>query len=560
MGRAGKDSGRVFPLDGPIVTLGRPGAGVEGAIEFDEPSVSRVHAVLQWREDQDCYELSNRSFTNPAKVDGQPAVSGTLVPDGARIQLGSLVVEVQDARESPPPAEEPFMGCLELLQGPGIPGTRFQLFRKRSVIGRWSGCEVHLPAPTLARHHAVVEWYERLPVLLPLSSRTILVNGQPIPRGTFLSPNDWIILGQDISLRWLPADWLDQEGGPGPAPPLQHADEPEVPHAPPEDLPPAPPRQEAAAFSARASFFGDLASRLESREPIRKAVEGAASARFPRLAPQLSADLLGGCTLTEALGRFPGYFTSYELGMVAAGEEAGILEDQLRELARSFGELARLRLRFFAWLVPVLMGVGLVLPALRLRPVLETRGPEAYAAGVAVCLFGTALLALLLFGLRQYGTRFGTFRRLEERFLERLPLLGPALRLQAGGRFLKALGPLLAAGLQVQRAALLAAGCTGSTTHAIALMEAARRIEQGTPVLDALAPTGFLPPEVLDEVGRGEETGDLPDRLARASGQLHGAAQRALGRALPAVIGALAALLGLFLLLSIRLAQLADLA
>lgn len=56
--------------------------------------------------------------------------------------------------------------------------------------------------------------------------------------------------------------------------------------------------------------------------------------------------------------------------------------------------------------------------------------------------------------------------------VERLPRLGPVLRLRMGGRFLRALGPLLHAGMQVQ------AGCTGSTKHALALVEAGAGVRE----------------------------------------------------------------------------------
>lgn len=548
--REGKDAGRVFPLKGPTITLGRPGSEVEGAIEFAEPSVSRVHAVLQWKEDEGCYELSNRSFTSPAMVDGQPAVSGARLAAGSRIQLGSLVAEILGAEEKPSAEPEPFMGCLEIVQGPGGPGARFEIHRRRTLIGRSSSCEVHLPVQGLAREHAAVEWYERLPVLLPLTSRTILVNGQPIPRGTFLGENDWIILDTGLSLRWLPAKLLAREKAE-----QQAAEPPPAPGEAAAAVVAAPTRERwfAAPLPARAAFFADLGDRLHAGEPIQRAVREAATARLPLLSSTLSEEILAGRTLADTLERCPSCFAPYELGVVAAGEEAGILDSQLHVLAESMRAWLAFRSRLFGWLLPVVLALGLGVPMLLLQPTLRERGPEAYGAEVAGTLIGTALLAILVVGLRRYLARSMHFRRKEEEMLERLPFLGPALRLRAGARFLQALGPLLAAGLQVQRAALLAAGCTGSNTHAISLMEAARSIEGGTPVLDALAPTGLLPPDILAEVGEGEEHGNLPERLAAASARLEQAARAAMDRAFPAVIAGVALLLAALMLTLVSL-------
>lgn len=551
--REGKDAGRVFPLRGPSITLGRPGCEVEGAIEFQEPSVSRVHAVLQWKEEEGCYELSNRSFTSPAQVDGQPAVSGARLAHGSRIQLGALVAEIMGADEKPAAEPEPLMGVLEVVQGPGGPGARLEVYRRRTLIGRGSQCELQLSASGLGREHAVLEWYEKLPVLLPLTSRTILVNGQPIPRGTFLGPNDWIILDTGVSLKWIPARLLKLEKA------AEEASAP--PPAAVAEAPPEPPggaqgeRWFGAPLPARAAFFSELGERLGAGQPIQRAVREAATARLPMLAEPLAEAILAGRPLADALERCPSCFAPYELGVVAAGEEAGILDAQLPLLAQSLLESMAFRSRLFGWLVPVMLLLGLGVPMLLLRPTLMNRGPEAYGAEVAGVLLGTGLLGLLLVGLRRHFARSMHFRRMEERLLERLPLLGRALRLRAGARFLQALGPLLSAGLQVQRAALLAAGCTGSNTHAIALLDAARSIESGTPVLDALAPTGLLPPDILDEVGKGEEAGDLPERLAAAAATLQQAAAAAMHRAFPAVIAGVAVLLMALMLVLVSLAS-----
>lgn len=519
MVQEGKDAGRVIPLQGLSVTLGRPGCGVEGAVEFEESSVSRVHAVLNWREEHACYELSNRSFTNPAQ-------GGGLLADGARIRLGALVAEVRRAGVTPEP--EPFMGYLEVVQGPGT-GSRYEVRRRRLEIGRSARCEICLPSYALAQEHAILEWYGDQPLLMPMTSGPVLVNGRAIPRGAYLEPHDLVALAGNVSLRWLPAGVADEE------PPA--ADEP-LPAAV-EEPPPAPPpvrrRWRTASLGARAAFFRALLGRLEAREPIQRAVEEAAAARLPGLAREL---VLEGGSLAEALGRLPHCFTRYEIGMVAAGEEAGILEAQLGVLAASLQAGVDWRRRLARVLLPA--AVALVLAGL--------------AAGLLAPLGVAALVALLLRGGHYVLTRFSGYRRVEEDLVERLPRLGPVLRLRTGGRFLRALGPLLHSGMQVQRAALLAAGCTGSTKHALGLVEAARRLGSGAGVRDALEPTGLLAPEVLAEIGRGEEQGDLPERLAAAAGRLEVAEAQAVEAAFPWVLVACGVLAAALLLVGMAAA------
>lgn len=93
----GKDTGKVIPLEGVSITLGRSGAGFEftpSNIHFEEPSVARIHAILNWNADERVYYVSNRSPISPIQINGTPAAHGRLA-DGARLQLGRLVAEVK---------------------------------------------------------------------------------------------------------------------------------------------------------------------------------------------------------------------------------------------------------------------------------------------------------------------------------------------------------------------------------------------------------------------------------------------------------------------------------
>lgn len=468
------------------------------------------------------------------------------------------------------------MGVLEVVQGPDGCPALFVVFRARTRIGRARECEVSLPGSSLARHHAVLEWYDELPLLMPVDESPILVNHQPVPRGAFLAPGDLVALGPETWLRWVPApsalrpepSTAQEPGGP------EEPAEPEAllsdPSAPEEVARPAPGPSLAEAWGqswrrlrswrgvslrARALFFSELVRRLEAHEPIHRAVEAAATTRLPQIARSLSSQILAGRGLAEALGHFSECFTPYELGMVQAGEESGRLEGQLQVLASSMRGAVELRRRLLGWLSPAILVIGLGLPMAMLHPLLQSRGRLAFLAGLVLSTLATALVVFLGALLRDVLCGFASYRIREEALLERLPVVAPVLRLRAGGRFLRSLGPLLESGIPVQRAALLAAGCTGSTRHALGLLEAARRIERGSPVLDALVPTGLLSAETLAEVGRGEEHGDLPRRLAAAEDRLHVAAGRATEAALPVVAAALSLPLAALMLAFLAVAR-----
>lgn len=553
----GKDLGRIIPLEGSCVTLGRPGAGVEGAVEFEEPSVSRVHAVLT-RIPGGAYELSNRSLTSPVRVDGQPATSSIRLEPGSRIQLGNLLVEVRyvsSEAQGRAQGETTLMGYLEVTRGPR-PGARYPLYHKRSLIGRSPACEVQLGERSVSRYHAALDWFDGVPMLMHLSkSNTTLLNGQVVPDTTLLEPRDKLEVGSKVTLQWIPLALLAEE-------------EEQRKNAPPPVEAPAPAGAtggrvpvclrlrdllRGGSLAARVRFFEELSKRLEKGESILLAVAEAAALALPHLAPYLAFVVRSGRDLGEALARFPGTFDHYETGLVGAGEEAGTLAAELQVLADSLTESLAWRrslARRLFWGGLLLLGLTILL----LVPALQSEGLREFgiALGGSVVLAG-ALVGLLAMLVRLTGL-VPFFRVQQELFLESIPVLGPALRLRAAARFLRSLGPLLEAGLQVHLALRLAACCTGSIRQGRRLACAAEGSAQGRPVREALTETGVFPEDVLSEIAQGEEEGNLPARLEKVSRDMAALARTEMTRALGTVVRLLLAGMVLVLMLTVSLA------
>ncbi len=101
----GQERGRTIRLDHPEVTLGRAqtkGERAPGWIFFNEPTVSRVHAILSWDDSRKHYILNHRSKTNASLVNGSP-VDHHPITIGTRLQLGLLVLEMQSAEAANTP-------------------------------------------------------------------------------------------------------------------------------------------------------------------------------------------------------------------------------------------------------------------------------------------------------------------------------------------------------------------------------------------------------------------------------------------------------------------------
>lgn len=92
----GKNS--FLPVRSPRVSLGRldPGEspGVD-AVLFPEPTVSKLHAIMEWDAAKRRFLLTHRSATNPTVVNGARVIRPTHLNPGDRVQMGNLVFELR---------------------------------------------------------------------------------------------------------------------------------------------------------------------------------------------------------------------------------------------------------------------------------------------------------------------------------------------------------------------------------------------------------------------------------------------------------------------------------
>lgn len=101
-----REKDRVIRLDGKELTLGRAQKGQrpgQGEVLFREPTVSRLHASLSWKERKGGFQLVHKSGTNPTLVNGKPTKKILLAP-GDRVQMGLLILELEEAMGGRPAA------------------------------------------------------------------------------------------------------------------------------------------------------------------------------------------------------------------------------------------------------------------------------------------------------------------------------------------------------------------------------------------------------------------------------------------------------------------------
>jgi len=89
----GIDQGKKMPVRGKELTLGRkliPNERISNWILFNDPTVSRIHAMPEWSVDENTYTIAHKSKTNPTLVNDE-AIDRKALRPGDRVQMGLLL-------------------------------------------------------------------------------------------------------------------------------------------------------------------------------------------------------------------------------------------------------------------------------------------------------------------------------------------------------------------------------------------------------------------------------------------------------------------------------------
>lgn len=171
----GEDAGKTFAMETCEVVLGRrmkPEESKEGWIFFNEPTVSRMHAVLEWRAGARRYRLIHHSRTNPTLVNGRLVQQTVLYTDDL-VRLGDLTFQLRAQRprlndDAPAQIEDKgqfYSGFKTLVTSGPDQGRQFVLGHKVVHVGgpeaQASGDNwIVLSDKELPREQAFFVWYD----------------------------------------------------------------------------------------------------------------------------------------------------------------------------------------------------------------------------------------------------------------------------------------------------------------------------------------------------------------------------------------------------------------
>lgn len=251
---------------------------------------------------------------------------------------------------------------------------------------------------------------------------------------------------------------------------------------------------------------------------------------------QVTEDVEGGATLSEAMARHPKCFNRLYTNMVAAGESGGVLDTILQRLADFLEKAQRLKRKVIgAMIYPIVVitiALGITLAIViylvpKFRDIFKDfdvhtlpRMTEMLIAISNWLTQGTppgwlvVLLSPIIFlGVYKLIRQAWIGRYIVDSIWIKVPVIGQIVSKSGIARFTRTLGTLISAGVPILEALKITRDTTGNEVYASMLGRVHDAIREGDTFANPLRASRCVDAIVVNMVDVGEETGELDKML-----------------------------------------------
>jgi type IV pilus assembly protein PilC len=289
-----------------------------------------------------------------------------------------------------------------------------------------------------------------------------------------------------------------------------------------------------------AIFSRQLSTMLAAGIPLVQAFEivanGNEKAAMQRLILEIKADVEGGTSLHETLGKHPLYFDDLYVNLVEAGEQAGALESLLDKVAtyKEKTEALKKKVKKALFYPAAVLAVAVIVTIVLLLFVIPEFESLYKGFGADLPAFTQMVINLSKFVqhngiylavvLGFVGYAFFYFKkrsRAMREFLDRLslkiPIIGPILNKAAIARYARTLSTMFSAGVPLVEALDSVAGATGNIVYEKAVLRMRDEVSTGQRLQRSMENTGLFPNMVNQMIAVGEESGSLDEMSAKVA-------------------------------------------
>lgn len=287
-------------------------------------------------------------------------------------------------------------------------------------------------------------------------------------------------------------------------------------------------------------FTRQLAVMMKAGVPLLQAFDivgkGAANPSVGRLLLGIKTDVETGSSLAQAFRKHPLYFDTLFCNLVAAGEQAGILDALLDRLATYKEKVLAIKGKIkSALFYPIaVIVVALIVTAVIMIFVIpvfkdlfksfgaDLPGPTLVVMAISDWFIGNwwwlfpGIIGGVWFFLYSWK-RSETIQRVMDRLALRLPIFGDVIRKAAIARWCRTLSTMFAAGVPLVDALDSVAGAAGNYVYYAATKQIQSEVSTGTNLTAAMTNANVFPSMVLQMTAIGEESGALDAMLSKVA-------------------------------------------
>jgi len=272
---------------------------------------------------------------------------------------------------------------------------------------------------------------------------------------------------------------------------------------------------------------------IKSLDIIHKQIE---NKKLRNIVGEVKREVEGGSSFSDALAKHPKAFSKLFVDMVEAGEASGKLNAVLNRLAIYAEQQEDLRqqvknalfypmILVFAGAVVVILIVTFVMP--QFVTIFNKAGVPLplptqifYSFGVGLKQFWYLIILVIwlaVMGFKMYG-RTNKGRIQLDRLKLSLPVTGPLTRKIIISRFSRTFATLIDSGVPILRSLDIVRGVVGNQIIGDVILKARKSVEEGERIEHELKKSGEFPPDMVQMIAVGEETGKLGPMLTKIAG------------------------------------------
>jgi type IV pilus assembly protein PilC len=287
-------------------------------------------------------------------------------------------------------------------------------------------------------------------------------------------------------------------------------------------------------------FTRQMATMMKAGVPLLQSFDivgkGHANPAVARLLMGIKTDVETGASLAAAFRKYPLHFDALFCNLVAAGEQAGILETLLERLATYKEKILAIKSKIkSALFYPIaIVVVAFIITAVIMIFVIpafkevftnfgaDLPAPTLFVMGVSdtfVKYWYVIFPAVIgsVWGFLALWKRSLPVQMFMDRTMLKVPVFGDLIRKSTIARWTRTLSTMFAAGVPLVEALDSVGGAAGNYVYLMATREIQRKVSTGTSLTTSMQESNVFPNMVTQMVSIGEESGSLDSMLGKVA-------------------------------------------